>query len=203
MLRVISRTLVGGVLPLYTERCVFDSSSWLGQERHLWLRPYFTQLCTTCPVCLNWMSCEMGGKWPYNCCFVGSHLQDLLKTARCIHVLFATSFFSNCFVRVQVVHAYNRTNTTNIFAQSSGAVEYTDSFSAKSSSPPNECPGYDTKQSDGEVRVILELWGMLGTPSLPSLPGPLWLRVVAPDRILSMGWTELNRVLYARLNCLK
>ena len=41
---------------------------------------------------------------------------------------------------------------------------------------PNECPGYDTKQSDGEVPVRLELWGMQSTPSLPLLPGPLWLR---------------------------
>ena len=38
-------------------------------------------------------------------------------------------------------------------------------------SPPNECPGYDTKQSDGEVPAVLELWGMRSTPSLPSLPG--------------------------------
>ena len=38
---------------------------------------------------------------------------------------------------------------------------------------PNECPGYDTKQSDGEVPAILELWGMRVTPSLPLLPGPL------------------------------
>ena len=29
-------------------------------------------------------------------------------------------------------------------------------------------------QSDGEVPVMLELWGMRSTPSLPSLPGPLW-----------------------------
>ena len=53
--------------------------------------------------------------------------------------------------------------------------------------PPNECPGYDTKQSDGEVPVMLELWGMRGTLSLPSLPDPLWPGVVAPDRTLSMG----------------
>ena len=32
---------------------------------------------------------------------------------------------------------------------------------------PNECPGYDTKQSDGEIPVMLELWGMRSTPSLP------------------------------------
>ncbi len=38
---------------------------------------------------------------------------------------------------------------------------------------------------------MLELWGMLGTPSLPSLPGPLWLGVVAPDGILSMDQIEL------------
>ena len=30
--------------------------------------------------------------------------------------------------------------------------------------PHNEYPGYDTKQSDGEVLGILELWGMRSTP---------------------------------------
>ena len=52
---------------------------------------------------------------------------------------------------------------------------------------PNECPDYDTKQSDGEVSAVLKLWGMQSTPSLPLLPGPLWPGVVAPDRALSMG----------------
>ena len=66
------------------------------------------------------------------------------------------------------------------FAQSAGAVEYANCFSA-------ECPGYDTKQSDGEVPAMMELWGMRSTPSLPFLPGPLWPSVVAPDRALSMG----------------
>ena len=53
--------------------------------------------------------------------------------------------------------------------------------------PPNECPGYDTKQSDGEVPAVLELCGMWSTPSLTLLPSPLWPGVVAPDRTLSMG----------------
>ena len=53
--------------------------------------------------------------------------------------------------------------------------------------PPNECPGYDTKNSDDEVPAVLELWGMRNAPSLPSLPGPLWPGVIAPDRALSMG----------------
>ena len=74
------------------------------------------------------------------------------------------------------------------FAQSAGAVEYTDWTSA-------ECPVYDTKQSDGEVPLMLDVWRMQSTPSLPSLPGPLWPEVVAPDRVLSMGQIKLNCVL--------
>ena len=57
--------------------------------------------------------------------------------------------------------------------------------------PPNKCPEYDTKQSDGEAPVILELWRMQSTPSLPLLPGPLWLGVVTLERVLSMGQIEL------------
>ena len=55
--------------------------------------------------------------------------------------------------------------------------------------PPkkNMCPGYDIKQSDDEVPVMLGLWGMRSTPSLPLLPGPLWPGKVVPDRPLSMG----------------
>ena len=43
-------------------------------------------------------------------------------------------------------------------AQPVGAVEYTDCTSAGGKTPPtNECPGYDTKQSDDEVPAVLEL----------------------------------------------
>ena len=42
---------------------------------------------------------------------------------------------------------------------------------------------------------MLEHWEMQSTPSLPLLPDPLWPRVVAPDRDLSMGQIELNCVL--------
>ena len=60
-----------------------------------------------------------------------------------------------------------------LHAQSAGAVEYTDCFSAEGY-PTNECSGYDTKQSDGVVPEMLELWGMRSTPLLPSRTGPLW-----------------------------
>ena len=33
---------------------------------------------------------------------------------------------------------------------------------------------------------MLELCGMQTTPLLPSIPGPLWPRVVANDRVLSI-----------------
>ena len=62
------------------------------------------------------------------------------------------------------------------------------------SPPPHKCPGYDTKQSDGEVLVILDLWGMWSVPSLPSLPGPLWPWVVVSNRVQSMEQIELNWV---------
>ena len=65
---------------------------------------------------------------------------------------------------------------------SAGAAEYTDCTSAEVR--PNKFSGYDTKQSNGEVPVMLGLWGMLSTPLLPLLQGPLWSRMVAPDRAL-------------------
>ncbi len=76
-------------------------------------------------------------------------------------------------------------------AQLAGAVGYTDCTAAGRYNPRNECPRYDTKQSDGEIPVMLGLWGMWSTPSLPLLPAPLWPGIVAPDRIQSMGQIEL------------
>ena len=46
-------------------------------------------------------------------------------------------------------------------AQSARAVEYTDCREGKASS--NECPGYDAKLFNGEVPVMLELWGIRST----------------------------------------
>ena len=78
---------------------------------------------------------------------------------------------------------------TLCIAQWAGAVEYIDCISRGVRPPlPNECPGYYTKQSDGEVPVMLELdAGNAEYPFIPLLPGPLWPGMVAPDRALSMG----------------
>ena len=39
-------------------------------------------------------------------------------------------------------------------AQSAGDVKYTGCFTAERLDSPNECPGYDTKQSDDEAPLI-------------------------------------------------
>ena len=57
---------------------------------------------------------------------------------------------------------------------------------------PHECPGYETKQSDGEVPVMLELWGM---SFIPIAPRSILVRMVVLDCILSKGLIELNCVL--------
>ena len=45
----------------------------------------------------------------------------------------------------------------SVIAQLTGAVEYIECCSAKSKTPSNKCPGYNTKQSDDEASVTLEL----------------------------------------------
>ena len=72
-----------------------------------------------------------------------------------------------------------------------------------------EHPGYETKQSDGEVPVMPKLWERWSTLLLPSLSGLLWPRLVAPERVLSIDQKELNCVLLLNYfltlkpNCLK
>ena len=100
-------------------------------------------------------------------------------------------------------------NSLMVFAQSAGAVEYTASLQRGKTPHRNERHGYDTKQSDREVPVMLELWRMRSAPLLPSLQGPLWPGVVEPDKVPIYG---LNRTfhdvtvflrIYAKLKCLK
>ena len=63
-------------------------------------------------------------------------------------------------------------------AQSAGVSEYTDSISAEDKTSPSSV----LNMTDGDILVMLELWGMRNTPSLPLLPGPLWPGLVVPDK---------------------
>ena len=64
------------------------------------------------------------------------------------------------FIKMQPdTHSYSCKNTVISLpvARSAGAAEYTNWISAKWIRLPNECPDNDTKKSDGEVSVMLEL----------------------------------------------
>ena len=77
-------------------------------------------------------------------------------------------------------------------AQLARVVEYFDCIlSRRIRTSPMVCAGYNIKQSDGGAPVILGLWRMRSTPSLPLLPGSLWTGMVAAGRVLSMGRIEL------------
>ena len=78
---------------------------------------------------------------------------------------------------------------------SAGAAVYTDCISVEGLDSPNECSGYDIKQSNSEGPELLELWGIRSIPSLPSLLGPPWSGVVTPNRVLSMCQIKVNCVL--------
>ena len=64
----------------------------------------------------------------------------------------------------------NTCSTKCLLAQSAEAAEYTDCISAVWEDFYNEYRGYDTKQSDGEAPVMLEIWGIQCTPFIAIIP---------------------------------
>ena len=104
-----------------------------------------------------------------------------------------------------VVPAFQITSTKKNLAQFAEAEEYTKCIPAevKTLQYP-KCKGYETEPSDGKA-LVMELWGIWSTLSLPLLLGPLWPGVVVPVRVLSMGQIELfNNLLYLKpLKCMQ
>ena len=97
------------------------------------------------------------------------------------------------------VLTFNMNNSIyQVFLSNTGPVGWNcrihNCISAEEQDSPNECPGNDTKQPDSESPVMLELWRIWNTSSLPSLLGPLWPRMVAPDMFLFIGQIGLNCV---------
>ena len=88
---------------------------------------------------------------------------------------------------------YFKVIITAISIKEYGSDEFIDYFSA-------ECPGYDSRQCDGELPLMLELWGMQNILSLPLLPGSLCPGVVAPD---IYGSNRTQQRPFGKLNCLK
>ena len=81
-------------------------------------------------ACLSyWIVLEIGGKWPYNCCFVGCCFQDSFNIAHCILVQFLSRFSSINFASVHVVHPYSRINITAAWKKSRFILSYRSDFS--------------------------------------------------------------------------
>ena len=77
-------------------------------------------------------------------------------------------------------------NAPPIFGHHCWVLEYADCILCTGGRipPPRVNPGYDTK-------LHLEIGKVWSTPSLPLLPGPLWLGVEVPVRVLSVSWIGL------------
>ena len=148
----------------------------LSPTRELWalvtweLRPpnssLFDSVLWTIKTWYSVLACK--AKWTG--CFISVHW---MEWRRCFHRRRGTLFHSTCPVswscRIHWLHLCHGVRPHH----------------------PNECPGYDTKHSDGKAPVMLELWRMRSIPSLPLLLGSLWPGIVAPDRVLSMGQIKL------------
>ena len=85
--------------------------------------------------------------------------------------------------------------TQKILAQSARTREYADWISVERQDPHLTSALDMTIKSDGEVQVIMELWGMQSKPSLSLLSDPLSLEMVEPQMVLSMSKIEVNSVL--------
>ena len=150
-------------------------------------RPY-SRICVSMCTCVrvSAYSCVYVNASAYvfmrTCILIHTHLY--VYTHLCVYSCFRV-FVRTCTLVSMYIHVFNY---NRLFAQSDGAVKYNDCTSTKGKDTlPNECPGYDTKQSDGKVPVMLELWGMRSTLSLPLLPGLLWPGMVATDRAIYRG----------------
>ena len=64
--------------------------------------------------------------------------------------------------------------------------------------PANEWPRYDNNSSDC-VSLILELWRIWSTPTLPLIAGLPWYEVLLHDIVPSKHWMEVfNHLLYVK-----
>ena len=118
------------------------------------------------------------------------------KTWPAGHQYIESCCFHSTIVCIQEEIKTERWNWSKKFkkkAQSAGAVEYIDDFSAEEY-PPNECPGYDTKQFDVEAPVMLELWGMRSTPFLQSLC--LHFTVCKQKTVFLLNWIVWNETVF-------
>ena len=121
-------------------------------------------------VCLTWMVYEMGGRWLYSCCFVGYFSQDLFiqhTASLCSsHVTFSPNIlFGYKWCNHTVVLKLLRVGRIPILFYQRVKLSWLGCrihwlHLCRGVRLLNECPRYDTKQSDGKASVMQEVWGM-------------------------------------------
>ena len=97
-------------------------------EPRLWAHSYFSISDLACLVRLIWLVLEIGGRWPYSCCFVGCLFQDFFNTARRILVQLPSSFFSGRLASVYVVPPYSSMDTIGFILSDRSDFYMTDSL---------------------------------------------------------------------------
>ena len=112
------------------------------------------------------------------------------------HFSLASSKYFSVFIFHYLVHwickIHEIINSLFCPAQAAGAVEYSKRIFAEEYCPhSNVYHWYNTKQSDVEAPVMLELRGIRCPSLLPWFLSPILPGVVAPDRVLSMGPLEV------------
>ena len=94
--------------------------SWVGVHKKISLRScldYFSSAQHVLLI-LHWRVYEIGDKCPYNCFFVDCCFQDLFKIVCSILLQFPSSFFSRCFINIEMVHPFSCTNTNTAWKKS-------------------------------------------------------------------------------------
>ena len=71
------------------------------------------------------------------------------------------------YIKFYLTHWCNLNIHYHSEAQLSGVLEYINYISEEGWGSPNECPKYNTKQPDTRAPVMLGLWEIGSTPSLP------------------------------------
>ena len=139
------------------DQLIRDLHQWIPSHRHASVgrpRTYIQQLCTNTGCSLEELPEAMDDRdeWRYR----ARELQrDVMNDDNAIYI------YSCSFTHTHThTHTYIYIYIYSNFAKSPswlGPYNIRTAPLQRSKTPPNECPGYGTKESDGEVPVMLEL----------------------------------------------
>ena len=117
--------------------------------------------------------------WILNCCFK-YWLYVTSCTLRRVWVYTHAHTHTHCIYIYIYIYRERERERERERGQSHKTLEYTNCIPEGVRSSRNQCPGYDSKLSDGEAST-LDIWGTWSIPSLQLLPALLWCGMDAPQ----------------------